>query len=381
MKKQFLCLQMYCEQTIFRESTMYPSVSKAAIIIACFVSVLLVSANAHAQVRFSKSLLKKSDDWYRSDEAKRIADAVIQYQSPQGGWPKSTEIGKAPRSPKEVPQPGDKRANSLDNDATTVPIEFLARIVHVTGTNEYRKAVRRGLDYLFDAQYSNGGWPQFWPLRKGYYSQITYNDNAMVRVLEIIKDVAEGNDPYQFVDESRRERAKRALARGIQCVLKTQIRQDNELTAWCAQHDAETLEPAWARAYEPPSISGGESVGIVRFLMTIDQPSDEVIAAIEGAVEWLRSVSMSDVRIVQQKNDEGKRDRMLVRDTKAPRLWARFYELKTNRPLYLDRDSVFRYDFSEIGYERRNGYSYHGTWAESLLEKDYPRWRNKYISN
>lgn len=342
-------------------------------------SVVLFAAKiAGAQVRFSDNLLKKNDDWFRSDEAKAIADSVIQYQSPQGGWPKSTNLAKPPRSPEDFPPPGQGRANSFDNDATTVPMKFLARITHTTGEAKYRDSFLRGLDYTLAAQYPNGGWPQFWPLRRGYYSHITYNDEAMIRVMEVVRDVVEGDVPYDFVDAERRERAATALARGIDCMLKTQIREGGKRKAWCAQHDAKTLEPAWARAYEPPSYSGGESVGIVRFLMAIDEPSAEVVASVEGAVEWLRSVEMKGWREERVKNDDGRRERKLIADPDARTLWARFYELKTNRPLYLDRDSKFRYDYSEISYERRSGYSYHGKWAASLLEKDYPRWREKH---
>lgn len=334
---------------------------------------------AYAQrVRFSKNLLKKDDDWYRSEEAASIADSVIQYQSPQGGWPKSTDLAKPPTSPGDIPPPGRGRANSLDNDATTVPMQFLARMTSATGEAKYRDSFLRGVDYLLAAQYPNGGWPQFWPLRKGYYSRITYNDDAMIRVMEVVRGIVKGEAPYEFVDAERRDKAAQALKLGIDCILKTQIRQDGKLTAWCAQHDEKTLEPAWARAYEPPSLSGGESVGVVRFLMQIEKPSQEVIASIEGAVQWFRAVQMNGWRLEQAKGKDGRRDRKLVADPDAPPLWARFYELKTNRPLYLDRDSVFRYDFSEIGYERRNGYSYHGGWATSLLEEDYPRWHAKH---
>ena len=157
--------------------------------------------------------------------------------------------------------------------------------------------------------------------------------------------------------------------------MKTQIKQDGKLTAWCAQYDEHTLQPAWARAYEPPSLSGAESVGIVRFLMSLEQPSNEVTAAIEGAVDWFRTVQMTGVRQVVVPTDRRKPDRKLVPDPDAPPLWARFYELETNRPLYLDRDSVFRYDYSEISYERRSGYAYHGSWPAKLLERDYPKWR------
>jgi PelA/Pel-15E family pectate lyase len=168
------------------------------------------------------------------------------------------------------------------------------------------------------------------------------------------------------------------MARGIDCILKTQIKQNGKRTAWCAQHDEKTLEPAWARSYEPPSLSGGESVGIVRFLMSIEEPTPEIVAAIEGAVAWFRSVAMKGVRIESIRRDDGRTERRLILEPNASPLWARFYELGTNRPLYLDRDSVFRYDFTEISYERRSGYRYHGTWAASLISTEYPSWRQKH---
>ena len=348
-----------------------------------FVSALAMCVtaqeNALSEVRFGKHLLKKDDDWFRSEEAKAIAESVILYQSPQGGWPKSTNLAQRPKSPEDIPAPGRGRANSFDNDATTVPLRFLAKIAQLTGEAKYRESFLRGLDYMLAAQYPNGGWPQFWPLRKGYYSRITYNDEAMISVMEVIDEVAKGTAPYDFVDEQRRQKATKAIALGIDCILKTQIRHEGKLTAWCAQHDENTLEPAWARSYEPPSCSGGESVGIVRFLMKVENPSPEIIASIEGAIDWLLSVKMKGWRLERVKNDDGRSERRLIADPEAPPLWARFYELKTNRPLYLDRDSKFRYDFSEISYERRSGYSYHGSWAASLLEKEYPRWREKHI--
>jgi PelA/Pel-15E family pectate lyase len=320
-------------------------------------------------IRWGGTVLRQPPSWYGSAEARAVADSVLQYQSPQGGWPKSTDLARPPRTPGDVPRPGDGRANSLDNEATTLPMGFLARVAHATGEAKYRDSFLRGVEYLLAAQYPNGGWPQFWPLRNGYYSRITYNDDAMIRTMTILRDVAGGEPPYDFVDASHRQRAADAVARGIDCILKTQIKQDGKRTAWCAQHDEKTLEPAWARAYEPPSLSGAESVGIVRFLMSIEEPTPQVVASIEGAVAWLRSVAIKGVRIETIRRDDGRRERRLIPDPAAPPLWARFYELGTNRPLYLDRDSVFRYDFAEIGYERRSGYAYHGTWAAELLTR------------
>ena len=351
-------------------------------IAAVFVmGIFLCYASAQNPKRWSDDVLDYGKAWYSSANAKSLADSVIQYQSPEGGWPKSTNLAEPPSTPGDIPKEGDGRANSFDNEATILPMEFLARVIHGTNEGRYKKAFNRGLDYIHAAQYSNGGWPQFWPLRGDkYYSRITFNDGAIIRVMNLLHGVALGEEPFAFVDAERRVKAKDAVKLGIDCILKTQIKQNGNLTAWCAQHDEKTLKPAWARAYEPPSLSGSESVGVVRFLMSMDDPTPAIINAVEGAVSWFQKASMKGVRQERVRNSDGRTERILVDDPEAPLLWARFYELVTNRPLYVDRDSVYRYDFSEISYERRSGYSYNGTWAASLLEKDYPKWRQKHIA-
>ena len=220
-----------------------------------------------AQVRWGAEVFRQPTGWYASEGARSAADTVILYQSPEGGWQKNSDLFTPPESGAELEHP------TIDNGATTTPIRFLAFVADATGEAKYRRAVERGVDYLLEAQYPNGGWPQYYPLREGYYSRITYNDNAMVNVLTLLRDVAQGEAPHAFVDQGRRGKAATAVERGIDIILRTQIRQNGRLTGWCAQHDEETLKPAWARAYEPPSLSGGETVGIVRFLMSIERPT------------------------------------------------------------------------------------------------------------
>lgn len=343
-----------------------------------FASSVAAAAEA-APVRWGGELLKQKPEWYASAEARAAADAVLLYQSEFGAWPKNTDL-LAPATAEalaEIEKGG--KADTIDNGATTAPMRFLALVGNATANSQYHDAVLRGLDYLLAAQYPNGGFPQFYPLRpRGYYSRITYNDGAMINTLEVLREVAEGRDPWSFVDAARRGRALDAVARGIDCILRTQIRQDGKLTVWCAQHDEATLEPAWARAYEPPSLSGSESVGVVRFLMAIDQPSPEVVAAIEGAVAWFRAVPITGQRLDERRNADGRKERTLTPDPAAPLLWARFYELGTNRPLYVDRDSKPNYDFMQVSYERRSGYGYHSTAPAALLERDYPEWRARF---
>lgn len=324
--------------------------------------------SAQESVRWSTAIVEQEASAFASARTREVADNVVLHQSPEGGWPKNTDLAAPPSGPAPA-----NVANTIDNDATTLPMEFLARVIHAGGVS-YKPAFERGLDYLLAAQYANGGWPQFYPLRGGYYDHVTFNDDAMIRVMTLLRHAASGEEPYGFVDAERRGRAAAAVERGLALILRTQIRQGDALTGWCAQYDSAMLQPAWARAYEPPSLSGSESVAIVRYLMSIDNPSPEVVAAVDGAVAWLRAAAIEGVRVDSFSDADGQPDRRAVADANAPPIWARFYELGTNRSIFLGRNSVFRYTFGEIERERRAGYNYYGYWAASVLE-DYPVWR------
>ena len=268
---------------------------------------------------------------------------------------------------------------TIDNNATYTQLRFLARVYEEQKLEEYKNAFNQGIDYLLKAQYENGGWPQYYPLKPGYYSHITYNDNAMTGVMKLLNEIAQGKILFGFVDEARRTKARTAVAKGIECFLNTQVKVNGELTVWCAQHDEKTLEPAPARKFELVSLSGSESVGIVRFLMGIQKPDKRVSDSIESAVAWFRKSQINGLRWVQ-KTDPSKLhgfDRVVVKDESAAPLWARFYEIGSNRPIFVGRDSVVHYQVAEIEDERRNGYQWYVTEPELLLEKDYPAWKKK----
>jgi PelA/Pel-15E family pectate lyase len=341
-----------------------------AVRLLCFC--LLAISPLAAQVRWSAAL-RQPEGWYAEPEAAAMASNVLLYQHASGGWPKNVDMSVAPTQAQQAAVWFNEP--TIDNGATTSQIEFLARLHGDQPHPTYRAAIERGLDYLLAAQSPSGGWPQFFPRKSGYYSHITYNDNAMANVLTLLRAVSQGKPPYQFVNDDQRSKASRAIERAVVCILRTQIVQEGQLTVWCAQHDEATLAPAWARNFEPPSLSGHESVGIVRFLMSVDRTSPEIIAAIEGAVAWLRANAISGLRVQTTVAADGARDRIVVSDPTAPSLWARFYELGTNRPIFLGRDRVVRYDHNEIERERRVGYSYLGNWPAALIDKEYPAWK------
>jgi len=348
--------------------------SQLPLILAAFVLGCSTTASGEELPRWGESIIERDADWYSSTQAIAVADNVLGYQSSVGAWPKNWDLA-VPATPGVIEDLNrEGKANTIDNNATTLPMQFLALVATTTGNDEYAKAFIHGLDYLLAAQYENGGWPQFFPLRGRYYSHITFNDNAMMNVMFLLRDVAGGKEPYAFVDAERAAQAASAVERGIDCILRTQVRQDGRLVGWAAQYDEVTLEPAWARSYEPPSLAGEETVPIVRFLLGIEEPTTDQVAAIEGAVAWLKSVAISGFRYHSGLGVNGEPDSWIVADQTAPLLWARFYELGTYRPLFLGRDGTFRYSLDQIEQERRGGYAYYGTWANSLLNREYLRW-------
>jgi PelA/Pel-15E family pectate lyase len=356
-------------------------------IIPILIAMLFVMMNATGKaqpvehIRWSAAL-QQPVRWYGSEDAIRIADNLLLYQFPSGGWPKNIDMAQnlSDGAKRELRAINHLDSATIDNSATYTQLRYLAKVYRETKLDRFRAAFLRGFDYLIQAQYANGGWPQFYPLRKGYYSHITFNDDAMIGVMELLRDASRGGEDFGFLDEVRIGKATNAVTKGIECILKCQIHVHGVLTAWCAQHDERDFSPAKARAYELPSLSGEETVGIIEFLMEMKNPGPEIITSVQAAVKWLSTVKIHGIRMVEipdAKRTEG-RDRVVKKDPSAPPMWARFYELGTNRPFFCSRDGIKRFDLSEISSERRNHYSWLGYWPQPLLDKKYPKWANRH---
>lgn len=329
-----------------------------------------------ARVSWSR-VLEQPLAWYGSPEAARLADDVVLYQRSSGGWPKNIDMARG-LDDTELARVAAERTladSTIDNGATFTQMRFLARVAEATGAPRFRESFGRGLDFLLAAQYPSGGWPQFFPLRDDYSRHVTFNDGAMIGVLRLLREVADGAAPFGFVAAPYREAAGGAAARGLGTILAAQVRVGGRLTAWCAQADAVTLEPRPARQYEPASLSGRESVEIVEYLMEEDGPG--VAEAVEAAVSWLREARIEGRRVerVPAPGLPGGFDVVVRDDRSAPPLWARFYEIGTNRPMFLGRDGVVRSALAEIEPERRTNYSWLGPYAADLLARRYPAWR------
>ncbi|WP_448700401.1 pectate lyase [Mucilaginibacter sp. AW1-3] len=313
------------------------------------------------------------------------ADNMLLFQRSSGGWFKQLR-GKA-FSYNQVFSDADKAqiaaevqegAATIDNEATKTEIRYLVKIYKTVPNPKYLAAAENGIRYLLKAQYANGGFPQYYPDHGLYRNEITYNDNAMINALRVLQDVANRQNGFDIVDQGLVAPAAKAVQKGVQCILNTQIKVNGKLTAWCQQYNEKTLQPAKARAYELPSISGAETVGIVGFLMSQPNPSPEIKASVNAAVQWLKDVKIVGYKVVRfDSPGTPKGSDKRVEADPAAFMWARYYDIDTNRPFFCNRDGVKVYQFSELAYERRNGYSWYGDWPVKLIDKEFPAWSAK----
>ena len=319
--------------------------------------------------------LRETAEWYRSAEAAALASRIVDWQSAAGGWQKGIDY----RKPYQVSlrDTGVWGGGTIDNNAIYGELSFLARIISANPnrpeTARWKGSFERGFDYLFAAQYPNGGFPQVYPLAGGYHDAITLNDDAMSNVLKLLRDLSEGDKEYAFASETLRSAARHSLDRGVACVLSMQqVDDEGRLTIWAQQYDALTLEPCAARNFEPIAEATGESSEMANFLMTLSHPSPELVASVEGAVSWMERSKL--VGVQWGKGRDGHRD--LIQRANAKPLWARYYKPRTLTPIFGDRDRTVHFDVKEISDERRDGYAWYGDWPASALKR-YERWREK----
>ncbi len=334
-----------------------------------FIALSVHAAKSPAEFR------TKSADWFRSDDGRRITSNVLSWQSKEGSWPKNTDTFSKPFA-------GDAKSlqGTFDNGATTDELRFLARAFNATSDARCSNAVTRGIANILAAQYPNGGWPQYSPPPANkYHRHITFNDGSMTRLMDFMREITT-NKTFAFLDTTQRAAARGAFDRGIGCILKCQIRVDGRLTAWCAQHDEKDFTPRPARSYELASLSGSESVGVTRLLMSLDTPGPEVIRAVDAAVAWFEAAKLPGIRVetVPDKAAPKGKDKVVVKDAGAKPMWARFHEIGSNKPIFCGRDGVRKDSLAEIEHERRIGYAWLGYWPETLLEKEYPAWQKQW---
>lgn len=300
------------------------------------------------------------------------ADNYLSWQMDHGGWDKGVDAQAATAWTEGVKKnkssgwtgKGGVMLGTIDNDATYTQMQHIAAVYREVPDAKYKESVLKGLDFIFKLQHESGGFAQVYPERGNYSDNVTFNDNAMINVLIMLEKMRDHKYPFDsdIIPDDYMTRIEDSINKAIDYILKAQIESNGKLTAWCAQHDPVTYAPVGARAYELPSISGSESVAIVKFLMNQEQ-TPEIKTAVESAIQWFKDSEVKNTKYI--KNDP---NGVYFVEAEGSSLWYRFYDIETNLPIFCDRDGIKKHSITEIGEERRNGYSWSGNYPQKLLK-------------
>lgn len=348
-------------------------------------------------------------DLYDADQILGIAENILAFQNDDGGWPKNIDYQRifTQKELMAVDTSGIE-PSTLDNRNTYTQIRYLCRVWNQVKNfdelepEKYLNSAIEGIKWILSVQHPvNGGFA-------GYdVDAITFNDDVMTGTLRLLRDIANGTECFSDIPPELREMAQTAYDRGIECILKTQIyitlpEEGVLLTAWCQQHsNEEPFAPVWARSFEPPAICSRESFEILKLLMEIPEPDDNIIEAVRAGCEFF---SRDDVRISGKRietvetepvtlNDHTyTTDRFMVDDPDADDMWARFYALDGSfdvisgapdeisgeyphvlSPVWCDSNCIYVREYNDLSRERRNGYSYVISGGDQLL-KMYEEW-------
>ncbi|HIA20731.1 MAG TPA: polysaccharide lyase [Planctomycetes bacterium] len=285
----------------------------------------------------------RTENRFYRDAARQTALALVQGQLRSGGWDYRIEFNPKQRNKyayrTDGKRSGTRNTTTLDDNTTQSALRFL---MHIDRTLEFKdpqihQAVRYCLKSLLEVQYPNGAWPQRFseypdpdkfPVRKANYpptwsrtypekdyrTYYTFNDNTMADVIDVMFEAtAIYNDA----------RYRQAAEKCGDFILLAQMPAPQP--AWAQQYNA-ACQPAWARKFEPASVTGGESQGIMRTLLKLYRKTGKTkyLEAVEPALKYLEASRLPDGKL------------------------ARFYELKTNKPLYFTKKYDLTYQANDL---------------------------------
>lgn len=295
------------------------------------------------------------------------------WQMPNGGWSKAHAAlyanpwdGKAELSSWTGTK--GEPLGMYDNNATVQEMRLLAVRYKATANAAYRNAFKasfnKAVGFVLASQLPNGGWPQVYPKRGNYSDLATYNDNAMLRVMVMVQDIAARKAPFDsdITAADSLTKLTAALNKAVDFTLKAQIVNAGKPTVWCQQHDPLTYEPKAARAYELPSKVASESQPLVWFLMSLPQQTPQVQAAVKGAIAWYRKTRTPDLKFASG----------VFTASAGASLWYRYYDVATDSFFFCDRDGVKTRVFSTLSLERQTGYQWAGDYGSSVLSLEAP---------
>jgi len=228
---------------------------------------------------------------------------------------------------------------TFDDNITQGALKFLIEADSLIDEPWLTEGVELGIAFMIKSQFANGAWPQWYPLRGGYHDYYTFNDNTINDCIDLMLKAhkAYGKDEYLACAE-----------RGGDFIIASQLPRPQ--AGWAQQYSHD-MKPAWARTFEPLGVCSAATARNMRTLVQlyIYTKDDKYLAPIPAAIEWL--------------------DNSKIRDN----LWARLYEIKTNRPIYGDREdgNKVHYDYEKVSLKERTSYGWRGEYGISSAVSYY----------
>jgi len=297
----------------------------------------------------------------RIDNPETLA-AVLSYQTPSGGWSKRTDM-QHKRVPGQLAGSESSYIPTFDNSATSSQMRWLMAYYPTATVAEQKQisqSLQKALLFMLQAQFPNGGFPQNYPLRGGYHDAATLNDHAMAELLELLSDLSQSQ--ADWLTAELRQQASAAFNKGVQFLLAAQVVLNGTPTIWAAQHHPLTLAPVAARKFEQVSLASSESARLLLLLLhkAADQPG--VNRSLCYGALWLQQHQIRDLS--WQRTATGSE---LVPDP-GKQLWARFYSLDQQQPVFFDRDGKTYQQVSELSLERQHGYGWYQAEGKPFLK-------------
>lgn len=294
--------------------------------------------------------------------------AVLSYQTVLGGWSKRTDM-QQPRKPGQLAGSEPAYIPTFDNGATSTQMRWLAAYYPKAAAEEQvqiRSALILAVQFVLRAQYTNGGFAQSYPLRGSYHDAVTLNDNVMTDLLSLLWDIANAPE-YQWLSADLRAQAQAGFAKGVGWLVASQVRVNGQRTVWTAQHHPLTGEPVAARKFEQISLVSSESAAVLQLMLDKAPDLPGVLPALCSGIQWLAQHQIRDKAWLR--DDAGSR---LV-EKKGAQIWARFYSLPAQQPVFFDRDGKVYHDVDQLSLERQQGYGWYQSNAKNVLKA----WKKK----
>lgn len=304
---------------------------------------------------------EKTGERYYLEAAVETAQALVKGQLQSGGWDYRIEFDPKKRQGYAYRSDGRTEGHNvttLDDDTTQAALRCLIRVDRALAFQDaaIHEAALYGLESLLKAQYPNGAWPQRYsefpdpdnyPVKKADYPEswsrtyekhdytqyYTLNDNTLTDTIALMFLAGE-----IYPDD----RYRASAIKGGDFILLAQM--PDPQPAWAQQYDV-GMHPAWARKFEPPAITGGESQGVLRLLLDLHERTGDrrYLDSLGRALEYLKASRLPDGNL------------------------ARFYELKTNTPLYCTK----AYELTYSDADMPTHYSFVSQFDPDAIERDY----------